>query len=62
MLMIDKKLGLPPEPPEPPLSIFRLTFDFRISGYCPKCRSHIIRKWPFFGKSVCINPRCGHTL
>lgn len=46
--------------PEPPLNICRLTFDFRISGYCPKCRSHTIRKWIFFGKHKCINPKCDY--
>jgi len=48
------------KPPKPPLTIFRLTFDFRISGYCPKCRSHMIRKWVFFGKSKCIHPNCSY--
>ena len=46
--------------PEPPLNVFRLTFDIRISGYCPKCRSHTIRKFLFFGERECINPNCGY--
>lgn len=48
------------KPPVAPLTIFRLTFDLRISGYCPKCKSHMIRKWIFFGKSKCIHPKCGY--
>lgn len=48
--------------PEPPLSVFRLVFDFRIAGYCPKCRSHTIRKIIFFGKQKCINPNCNYEF
>ena len=59
-MKVEERINMKTKKPEPPLNVFRLTFDIRISGYCPKCRSHTIRKFLFFGERECINPNCGY--